>query len=170
MPFIENASSVKLSAKSELTWFLFEDPQSAAVFRARHHEAVRWRFTLFTIHFILQWELVEISVIYCLKSKSYFYRSELLPNAFSKCNSRGGGGVLPYISPGMCCPNGSGFRAILVWKRVYTLPILVWNRYGFLGELRECMNVIYRFNSKWIIKKEKYANSKWIWRIFLFVL
>ena len=133
MPFIENASSVKLSAKSELTWFLFEDPQSAAVFRARHHEAVRWRFTLFTIHFILQWELVEISVIYCLKSKSYFYRSELLPNAFSKCNSRGGGGVLPYISPGMCCPIGSGFRAILVWKRVYTLTILVWNRLWFFG-------------------------------------
>ena len=25
---------------------------------------------------------------------------------------------------------------------------------------------IYRFNSKWVRKKEKYANSKWIWRIF----
>ena len=29
---------------------------------------------------------------------------------------------------------------------------------------------IYRFNSKWVRKKEKYANSKWIWRIFLFAL
>ena len=25
---------------------------------------------------------------------------------------------------------------------------------------------IYRFNSKWVRKKEKYANSKWILRIF----
>ena len=25
---------------------------------------------------------------------------------------------------------------------------------------------IYRFNSKWVRKNEKYANSKWIWRIF----
>ena len=104
------------------------------LFRARHHEAVRWRFTLFTVHFILQWELVEISVFYCLKSKSYFYRSEFLPNAFSNCKSRGGGGgVLPYISPGMCRPIGLGFRAILVWKRIYTLPILVRNRLWFFG-------------------------------------
>ena len=29
---------------------------------------------------------------------------------------------------------------------------------------------IYRFNSKWVRKKEKYANSKCIWWIFLFVL
>ena len=29
---------------------------------------------------------------------------------------------------------------------------------------------IYRFNSKWVRKKEKYANSKWIWRICLFAL
>ena len=29
---------------------------------------------------------------------------------------------------------------------------------------------IYRFNSKWVRKKEKYANSKWILRIFVAVL
>ena len=29
---------------------------------------------------------------------------------------------------------------------------------------------IYRFNSKWVRKKEKYANSKWILRIFDAVL
>ena len=41
----------------------------------------------------------------------------------------GGGGVLPYISHiGMCRPKGLGFCAVLVWKRVQTLPILVWNR------------------------------------------
>ena len=38
-------------------------------------------------------------------------------------------GVLPYISHiGMCHPIRWGFCAVLVWKRVYTLPILVWNR------------------------------------------
>ena len=29
---------------------------------------------------------------------------------------------------------------------------------------------IYRFNSKWVRKKEKRENSKWIWIIFLFAL
>ena len=29
---------------------------------------------------------------------------------------------------------------------------------------------IYRFNSKWVTKKEKYANSKWIWWVCLFAL
>ena len=29
---------------------------------------------------------------------------------------------------------------------------------------------IYRFNSKWVRKKEKYAISNWIWGIFLFAL
>ena len=52
-------------------------------------------------------------------------------------------GVLPYISYiGMCRPIGSGFWAVVVWKRVYTLPILVWNRVWFSRELRECMNVV----------------------------
>ena len=40
-----------------------------------------------------------------------------------------GGGVLPYLShTGMCRPKGWGFCAVLVWKRVLVLPILVWNR------------------------------------------
>ena len=36
----------------------------------------------------------------------------------------------------MCCPIGLGFSSVLVWKQVYTLPILVWNRVWFLRELR----------------------------------
>ena len=52
------------------------------------------------------------------------------------------GGVLPHVSyMGMCRPIGWGFCAVLVWRWVYTLPILVWNRVWFSGELRECMNV-----------------------------
>ena len=40
----------------------------------------------------------------------------------------------------------------------------VWNRLWSSKELRECMNVFYRLNSKWVRKREKYANSKWILR------
>ena len=51
-------------------------------------------------------------------------------------------GLLPYISHiGMCRPIGSRFCAVLVWKRVYTLPILVWNRVWFSSVLSERMNV-----------------------------
>ena len=38
-------------------------------------------------------------------------------------------------------PNRVGFLRRFVCKRVYTLPILVWNRVWFSGELRECVNV-----------------------------
>ena len=41
--------------------------------------------------------------------------------------------------------------------------------YGFRGNYR-VNERIYRFNSKWVREKEKHANSKWIWRIFLFAL
>ena len=36
---------------------------------------------------------------------------------------------------------GSGFYAVLVWKQVYTLPILAWNRVWFSRELRERMKL-----------------------------
>ena len=52
------------------------------------------------------------------------------------------GGVPPYISHiGMCRLKGLGYWAFLVWKRVYTLPTLVWNRVWFSRELRKRMNV-----------------------------
>ena len=46
-----------------------------------------------------------------------------------------GGGGTPLYKPyrGMFRPKGYGFCAVLVWKRVETLPILVWNRYRFQG-------------------------------------
>ena len=50
--------------------------------------------------------------------------------------ARKGGGALPYSHIGMCRLIGYGFGAVLVWKRVYTLPILVWNRVWFSRELR----------------------------------
>ena len=45
------------------------------------------------------------------------------------------GGATPLYKPyrGMFRPKGYGFCAVLVWKRVETLPILVWNRYRFQG-------------------------------------
>ena len=48
-----------------------------------------------------------------------------------------GWGVLPYINYiDVCRPIGLGFWAVLVWKRVYTLSILVWNRVLFSRDLR----------------------------------
>ena len=41
----------------------------------------------------------------------------------------------------------------LVWKRVYALPILVWNWVWFSRGLRGRMNVCYCFNSKWMRTK-----------------
>ena len=53
------------------------------------------------------------------------------------------GGVHPNIRHiRMCHPKGYGFWAFLVWKRVYTLHILVWHRVWFSRELREHMNVV----------------------------
>ena len=49
-------------------------------------------------------------------------------------------------------------------------PFLVWNWVWFSGELWELYERIHRFNSEWVRKKEKYANSRWIWWICLFTL
>ena len=58
------------------------------------------------------------------------------------------GGVLRYKShKGTCRPKGCCFWAFLVWKRVYILPISV-----FEGTM-EGYERIYRFTSKWIRKK-----------------
>ena len=74
------------------------------------------------------------------------------------------GEVLPLYKPYRCVPPQKDFCAVLVWKWVQTLLILVWNRVWFSKELRECTNLFIFFNSKWVRKKEKYANSKWIVR------
>ena len=75
------------------------------------------------------------------------------------------GRALPYISRiCMCSPKGKGFCAVGLKKRVKTLPIWVWNRVWFSRELVGVYERIHCFNSKWFRKKEKYANSKWIWR------
>ena len=55
--------------------------------------------------------------------------------------SRGGGGTPSYKLHRYVPPQQLGFWAVLVWKRVHTLPILVWNRVWFSGELWKCMNV-----------------------------
>ena len=66
-------------------------------------------------------------------------------------------------------PSGRVFAPF--WSENGYTPILVWNRVWFLRELRPGVyERIYRFNSKWVTKKEKYANSEWIWRIFWFAL
>ena len=51
------------------------------------------------------------------------------------------GGILPISYIGMCRLTGYGFCAVLVRKRVCTLPILVWDRVWFSRELRQFINV-----------------------------
>ena len=63
----------------------------------------------------------------------------------------------------MSFPKGYGFWAFLVWKQVYILePGMVFE--GTMG-VYTCES-IYQFNSKWVRKKEKYANSKCIQKFF----
>ena len=81
---------------------------------------------------------------------------------------RGGGGRYSFY---ICAAHRAGFlRRFGLKKGIPALPILLWNRIWFLRELRECMNVFIVSIPKWVRKKEKYTNSKWIWRIFLFAL
>ena len=83
----------------------------------------------------------------------------------------GGGEILSYISHIEVCAAPSGRVFAPFWsENAYTLCSFSSGiGYGF----RENLGVyerIYRFNSKWVRKKEKYANSKWIWIIVLFAL
>ena len=75
-----------------------------------------------------------------------------------------------------CVPPGGGGTP-LYKLYMYVKP----HRVGFLGRFGLESGVvfggttgvyerIYRFNSKWVRKKEKYANSKWIWWICFFAL
>ena len=77
----------------------------------------------------------------------------------------GGGGVPPYISSEALC-----FLYVLPHRvgsgRVHFAHFGLESRMVF-GGTTEVYESIYRFYSK---KKEKSANSKWIWSIFLFAL
>ena len=75
-----------------------------------------------------------------------------------------GGGILPYINHiGMYRPKGK----VSVSKRVYTFPILVWNRVWFSGKLQGFMIVFVVSMAKSMRMKEQYANSKRILRNLL---
>ena len=56
-------------------------------------------------------------------------------------NTGGGEGIPLYKPTSLRRPKGYGFLAFLGWKRVCTLPIMVWIRVGFSKELQERMNV-----------------------------
>ena len=103
---------------------------------------------------------------------------------FCKCSGRfvpvffklgrlagGRGGAGGRYSFYICAAHRAGFlRRFGLKKGIQALPILLWNRIWFLRELRECMNVFIVSIPKWVRKKEKYTNSKWIWIMFLFAL
>ena len=76
-------------------------------------------------------------------------------------------GILPYISyMGMCPPHQVGFLHRFDLKSgIHFAHFGLESGMVFEGTTGVCER-IYRFNPKWVRKKEKYANSKWIWRIF----
>ena len=82
-----------------------------------------------------------------------------------------GRGVLPYSHIGMCRLIGYDFGAVLVWKRVYTLPILVWNRVWFSRELRSVWTYL-SFQFQMSKKERKICEFKmdvisWCYKFFL---
>ena len=70
-----------------------------------------------------------------------------------------GGGGTPLYRPCRYVPSHkqNGFCAVLVWK---LCPFWSGIGYGFEG-ITGVYGGIYRFNSKWVRKREKYADSKW---------
>ena len=67
-------------------------------------------------------------------------------------------GVFPVVASLLSLLGGGGVVGTPLYKpyRYRFCPILVWNRVWFSRELLEC--------SKWVRKKEKYADSEWILR------
>ena len=61
-------------------------------------------------------------------------------------------------------PQRVGFLRLLGLKTV--IDFAHFAHFSLEPGSREVYERIYRFNSKWVRKKEKYANSKWIWGIF----
>ena len=84
----------------------------------------------------------------------------------NKANAWGEGGVVPLCKPNRYRPPQSvGFWGPpLVWNG-YIL-CLFWSeiRYGFQGNYGSVLEHIYHFSSKWLRKKEKQENFKWIWK------
>ena len=74
-----------------------------------------------------------------------------------------GGGGIPLYKPYRCVPPNQGGFLGHFGLESHGIG------YGFRGNYK-VYERIYLFNSKWVQKKEKYANSQWIWRIHLFAL
>ena len=83
----------------------------------------------------------------------------------SACRPWGGGGTPLCKLKRYVPPYRFVLCAVLVWKRVYSLPILVGNRVWFFSGNYGIYWSVWRY-LLWVREKEKYANSKWIWRIF----
>ena len=78
----------------------------------------------------------------------------------------GGGGTLLYQLCRYVPPHRVGFlRRFGLKMSIHFANFGLESGMVFEGTTR-VHERIYRFNSKWVRKNEKYANSKWIWRIF----
>ena len=101
----------------------------------------------------------------CLKN----YDTNFFKTVFGPQIHGGGGGATPYISHYRyilyVLPIGWGFWAVLVWKWVYTLPILVWNQVWFSKELRSVWTY-WSFQFQMSKQKREIGKFKMDWKFF----
>ena len=127
----------------------FFSNESSEVHWSPTSKPVNLPWNYFLTHLVLNcrprwWENISIIVRALPHRRLGESRSRSAPGEIEKlCPEGGRGGGSPSLSHMVCTsPKGVVFGPFLVWKRVYTLPILVWNRpVWFSRELRECMNV-----------------------------
>ena len=88
-----------------------------------------------------------------------------------KLSRWGEGWGTPWFRPYRYVPTHQvGFLHFLGLKMAIDFEFGLELDMGFEETVGVYERIFYCFNSKWVRKKEKYANSKWIWRIFLFAL
>ena len=116
---------------------------------------------------------VNLNLSVCLHSRSFPLRADWWesnssvdrePRGNWRWNSnsraRGEGKLYRYVPPhrvGFCSEN-----------RYKPYPFRSGIGYRFWGNYGSVWKYSSRFNSKWVRKKDKYANSKWLWRILFF--
>ena len=117
---------------------------------------------------------VNLNLSVCLHSRSFLLLADWWESNSSvdmeprgnwrwNSNSRAGGEakLYRYVPPhrvGFCSEN-----------RYKPYPFRSGIGYRFWGNYGSVWKYSSRFNSKWVRKKDKYANSKWLWRILFFL-
>ena len=97
-------------------------------------QIVSFEFKIFTENWIVEYLGVALRLRVSANTAACASHRSLSLGRFRSCIPPGGGrgGGTHLYKPYRYVPlQGYGIWAFLVWKRVYTLPILVWNRVWF---------------------------------------